>query len=75
MVRTQIQLTDDLAAHVKELAARQHVSMAEMILRAVALLLESVPKTVYSRCRKNFYTEEGARRVYGRAEGQDRKGA
>lgn len=44
MIRTQIQLTDDLAAHIKDLAAREHVSMAEMIRRAVARLLESAPK-------------------------------
>jgi len=34
---------DALATQVKELAARQHVSMAEMIRRAVARLLESSP--------------------------------
>jgi len=44
MIRTQIQLTDDLAAHIKDLAAREHVSMAEMIRRAVARLLESTAK-------------------------------
>jgi len=43
MIRTQIQLTDELAAHIKELAAREHVSMAEMIRRAVARFLESAP--------------------------------
>ena len=45
MVRTQIQLTEDLAAQVRELAVRQHVSMAEMIRRAVARFLESSPET------------------------------
>ena len=44
MVRTQIQLTDDLAAHIKDLAAREHVSMAEMIRRAVGRFLETSPK-------------------------------
>ena len=44
MVRTQIQLTDDLAAEIKIAAARAHVSMAEMIRRAVTRLLESTPK-------------------------------
>lgn len=44
MVRTQIQLTDDLAAHIKQLAAQEHVSMAEMIRRAIARLLEAAPK-------------------------------
>ncbi|MBN1671527.1 MAG: ribbon-helix-helix protein, CopG family [Kiritimatiellae bacterium] len=41
MVRTQIQLTDELAAHVKEAAARQHVSMAGLIRRALAEFLAS----------------------------------
>lgn len=44
MIRTQIQLTDDLAACIKDAAAREHVSMAEMIRRAIARLLESAPK-------------------------------
>ena len=44
MIRTQIQLTDELAAHIKEAAGREHVSMAEMIRRAVAHFLASAPK-------------------------------
>jgi len=44
MVRTQIQLTDELATHIKDLAAQEHVSMAEMIRRAVTRLLEATPK-------------------------------
>ncbi len=44
MVRTQIQLTEELAASVKAAAAREHVSMAEMIRRAVERLLESAPQ-------------------------------
>ena len=44
MIRTQIQLTDELAAHIKDAAAREHVSMAEMIRRAVARFLETAPK-------------------------------
>ena len=44
MIRTQIQLTDDLAADIKDLAAREHVSMAEMIRRSVASFLASAPK-------------------------------
>jgi hypothetical protein len=38
MIRTQIQLTDELAEHIKEAAVREHVSMAEMIRRAVSRL-------------------------------------
>jgi len=44
MIRTQIQLTDDLAAHIKEAAAREHVSMAEMIRRAVGCFLKTTAK-------------------------------
>jgi Arc/MetJ-type ribon-helix-helix transcriptional regulator len=44
MVRTQIQLTNELAADIKDAARREHVSMAEMIRRAVARLLASAPK-------------------------------
>lgn len=40
MIRTQIQLTDEMVAHIKDAAARQHVSMAEMIRRAMAYFLE-----------------------------------
>ena len=44
MIRTQIQLTDELAAHIKDAAAREHVSMAEMIRQAVARFLETASK-------------------------------
>jgi metal-responsive CopG/Arc/MetJ family transcriptional regulator len=44
MIRTQIQLTDDLAAHIKELASREQVSRAEMIRRALTRFLETAPK-------------------------------
>ena len=44
MIRTQIQLTDDLAANIKEAAALEHVSMAEMIRRAVSMFLETAPR-------------------------------
>lgn len=40
MVRTQIQLTEEQARAVKEAAARQGVSMAELIRRAVERILE-----------------------------------
>ena len=35
MVRTQIQLTESQATSLKRMAARQHVSMAELIRRAI----------------------------------------
>ena len=44
MIRTQIQLPDELAAHIKDAAAREHVSMAEMIRRAVARFLGTASK-------------------------------
>jgi hypothetical protein len=44
MIRTQIQLTEALAAHIKELAAREHISMAEMIRKALTRFLETTPK-------------------------------
>jgi len=43
MIRTQIQLTDELATHIRDAAAREHVSMAEMIRRAVGRFLETAP--------------------------------
>jgi hypothetical protein len=45
MVRTQIQLTEELAMHIKELATREHVSMAEMIRRALAPFFETMPNS------------------------------
>lgn len=38
MVRTQIQLTEEQAAVLKRMAAVQHVSMAEIIRKAVDLI-------------------------------------
>lgn len=39
MVRTQIQLTEEQASRLKSLAAKQGVSMAELVRRGVDLLL------------------------------------
>ena len=41
MIRTQIQLTEEQAGALKELAARRNESMAELIRQAIALLLQS----------------------------------
>ena len=41
MVRTQIQLTDEQARHVKRIAAERQVSMATVIRQGVDLLLRS----------------------------------
>jgi predicted transcriptional regulator len=43
MIRIQIELPDELAAHIKNEAVREHVSVAEMIRRAVARFLEAAP--------------------------------
>lgn len=40
VLRTQIQLTEDQARALKELAARQGISMAELIRRAVERIIE-----------------------------------
>lgn len=40
MVRTQIQLTEEQACRLKEIAARRGVSMAELIRQAVERILE-----------------------------------
>jgi hypothetical protein len=45
MVRTQIQLTQELATRVRELAAREHSSMAEIIRMALTRYLETAPKS------------------------------
>jgi hypothetical protein len=41
MVRTQIQLTEEQSQALKQLAARQDVSVAELIRRSVDALIES----------------------------------
>jgi hypothetical protein len=41
MVRTQIQLTEQQARGLKERAAREKVSMAELVRRSVEMLLSS----------------------------------
>ena len=41
MVRTQIQLTEEQAQALKELAADQHVSVAEIIRRSVDTMIRS----------------------------------
>ena len=53
MVRTQIQLTDEQARHVKRLAAEQQVSMATVIRQGVDLLLRSAETAVTDDERMN----------------------
>lgn len=54
MVRTQIQLTDDQANQLRELAAREGLSMAELIRQAVDLILvrrTAVSVDPWQRCK------------------------
>lgn len=53
MVRTQIQLTEEQVAVLKRLAAAQHVSMAQIIRKAVDLIARSgfVPEPKTQRQR------------------------
>ncbi len=45
MIRTQIQLTEEQAAYLKQQASAQRVSMADLIRTSVAALMQS-PRTV-----------------------------
>ena len=52
MVRTQIQLTEKQAKALKKMAASQHLSSAELIRRAVDVLINSSPGTDPEERRK-----------------------
>lgn len=41
MIRTQIQLTEKQAKELKEIARREHVSMAELIRQGVDAIIDS----------------------------------
>lgn len=41
MIRTQIQLTEDQAARLKQLASQKGVSMAELIRQSLSLTMET----------------------------------
>jgi RecA/RadA recombinase len=43
MVRTQIQLTEEQARALKKMAASRHLSSAELIRRAVDIMIKSGP--------------------------------
>jgi predicted DNA-binding ribbon-helix-helix protein len=60
MVRTQIQLEEDQVSALKELAARQHVSMAELIRRAVDMFT-ALPEAGNLRERKRLALETAGR--------------
>ena len=44
MVRTQIQLPEEMVMRVREVAAHQQTSMAEVIRRAVSFFFEASPQ-------------------------------
>ena len=45
MIRTQIQLTAALSLRARQIAAREHISISELIRRAVAAFIASAPDT------------------------------
>lgn len=69
MVRTQIQLTEAQARALKELAARQGVSMAALIRQGVERIIEDDEETRKEKWRRalavmgRFHDIEGARDV------------
>lgn len=60
MIRTQIQLTDGQMAALKEIAARQDTSVAELVRRGVERIIESEPKPSVAERRRR------ARAYFGR---------
>jgi metal-responsive CopG/Arc/MetJ family transcriptional regulator len=52
MIRTQIQLTEEQAQSLKELAGQENVSMAELIRQAVDYWLQSVKPVSRSEQRR-----------------------
>ncbi len=59
MVRTQIQLTEQQVSVLKQLAAQQHVSMAELIRRALDLFTMSPDVTITQERRKRALAAAG----------------
>ena len=52
MVRTQIQLTEEQAKALKKMAASRHLSRAELIRRAVDIMIKSGPAAEPEERRK-----------------------
>ena len=48
MVRTQIQLSEEMARRVRQVADHQQTSMAEVIRRAVSFFFEASPQADHS---------------------------
>lgn len=59
MIRTQIQLEEDQYRALKELAARQRVSVAELIRRAVSTWLEGVAQVSEEERRRRAIAAAG----------------
>jgi hypothetical protein len=60
LIRTQIQLRDDQSYRLRVLAAREGVSQAELIRRAVDRLLEGAPAHAQVRTRLDALAVAGA---------------
>jgi len=43
MIRTQIQLTEALSSRARQIASREHISISELVRRAVAAFIASGP--------------------------------
>ena len=46
MIRTQIQLTEALSVQTKQIAAKKHISISELVRRAVTAFIESSSKAI-----------------------------
>ncbi|MCJ7796269.1 MAG: ribbon-helix-helix domain-containing protein [Thermoleophilia bacterium] len=59
MIRTQIQLRDDQAEQLRDLAAQEGISMAELVRRGVDRLLREASSTRRSGTRLDALTVAG----------------
>ena len=59
MIRTQVQLTEEQARALKELATEREVSMAELVRQAVNLLLQSSARLDHEERRRRAIAAAG----------------
>jgi Arc/MetJ-type ribon-helix-helix transcriptional regulator len=71
MVRTQIQLTEEQAVRIKQVAKESHISMAEVIRQGIDAFLRSAA-TVEAKDRVNRALEAAGRYRSGRRNGSSR---
>ena len=69
MIRTQIQLTEEQASRVKQIAAERHVSMAEVIREGLDQSLRSSANAVSHEDRIRRAIEAAGRYRSGAADG------